>query len=159
MTQKPNINMTVVNHSKHYSAFSMPHFPTKFSHSLFYIWMEPYSYPLSSPKLSSNKEHVKNCTSKVFEMKAAATAVCNNTKGEVSAWKHPEDENWPWARGFCLMYSLRTEMFLRRHCRACARRSFTGSLAHRANTARYSRGSSNFTRARCNFCAKIWRTW
>lgn len=65
----------------------------------------------------------------------------------------------PWAMGFCLMYSLRTLMFLSRHCRAWARRSFTGSLAHNANTAMYSSGNNSFTRARCNFWAKIWRTW
>lgn len=85
------------------------------------------------------------------------TAVCNLTVWEII--RHVQTEHWPWASGFCLMYSLRTEMFFRRHCRAWARRSFTGSLAQRAKTARYSSGSSSLTRAKCNFWAKIWRTW
>lgn len=65
----------------------------------------------------------------------------------------------PCATWFCLMNSLRTLMFLSKHWRAWARRSFTGSLAHRANTARYSRGRDNFTSARCSFWAKICLTW
>lgn len=65
----------------------------------------------------------------------------------------------PLTAACCFRYSRRRLMFLTRHWRACALRSFTGSLAHSVNTARYSSGRRNLHRPLCSFWAKACRTW